>query len=533
MIENTFKNIVIFLFCFTSFCLLSACQNQQLQSTQIPLPTFVPTADLPLLVTQTNIQPTFTPYSEILPQIISDGSNNLLPSVTNTTTPITQNDINKDYLIYLSEEKTVIILDIQTNEQIFQSEGGVNYFSLSPSNRYFAYLIGSSDWYVMEIVQQDNNLQLQLLSGLNIDWQGSLDTLYQSGVIWSPNNQYITFIYPSGYHRTFDIYGNEFALANNILYLSWSFDSQWISYCTDDLALWVINLTEQMPILVNETACQQSIVKPFYVDWNPTKLLLAYSIPRANPNEAITLTGVTYFYDPTTQEKTFIYDGLIIDWSENGVYLALISTANVGVTGGVAGEVVVIGEAVEYRLDTFFFERNAGINNWVASKDFQVFRNFKIESLNVSKIANVVFAYSSEGSNLLIGHSANGTPSIACHNLESNSTQDIFQIVQGNLFGAMLPGIWAGMSANGKYAVLSFYYETSGGFDHKTVFIDCELNKVLVEQPVLAYHIEFSPSQKFVALEETNSIALFEANGLINKFNLRGQYAHWLVFDEP
>jgi WD40 repeat protein len=263
-------------------------------------------------------------------------------------------------------------------------------------------------------------------------------------VNWSPDETHLAFQTQEGAVWLVDQTGNAVQVPDATSLPEWSYNGEWLSYCTAGDALWLVGSASPPRKIVDASICQHR--------WSSGQDLLAYTAISAEQGAA---TLRSYLFDPQTGESTPVKDGVSVEsWSPDGRYLALKRADARGYT------VFAYDPASSRQLFLGQFDQGVlGLQGWLQTDSGYFYGPYRVagDLSAANKVADSLFGASQDGSTLLIGIGKTGLVTLACVKANSGAEVDLLTFNLSSVPAEEEPGIWAQLSPDGGWVQVRAY----------------------------------------------------------------------------
>ncbi len=438
-----------------------------------------------------------------------------LPGVGASAAPVTTFDNlppSESLLLYIDENEALVMEDVSTGMTAQLAEGErVSSFSIAPTRDRIVYIDVAGASRVIDLdFQSDGRLSVERLPGQ----LPSRATRF----VWSPTAERVAV---QTANRSWDVYDPEGIASpipmifGTVSFGGWSYDGQWVSYCTEGGTLGIIDITGAYQTVAEGVAC--STIFGDSLSWSPTKLQLAYvrkdglSIDTTGFQPAVYDMATNAHYGGPT-------DHVILEWSFDGRFLALAN----GFAGnkGFTFETVTIIQPGSSEMLAIgpFHSASFGKLGWreEANVGF-VFNNLRIsDDLSAAEpIMGNVIDISADGSRWITGEMEGETLHVYCgppddlkQSLLLTTTKTIYpdEHMAGAESGAFAPGVTADMSPTGRFLTLRSY---QGENDWLTEIMPCHPDTPLPNRGQTVWNgfagANFSAVERYMILKSWKS----------------------------
>lgn len=339
-------------------------------------------------------------------------------------------------LAYLGENYQLHLYDPSNGNQAELSPplSAVTFWS-SPSGRHIVY----ADLLLNLAFQPGGTLQVQEVA-LPSNPVGQV-------LNWAPDEERLSYRDALGSVWMVDAGGEAIEIPGATTPANWSYDSRFVSYCTEGDKLWVVG----GGISLREAA---SPVDCGAVNWSPNRPWLAYTLQgSAGPQ-----SDQVYLYDAERGKSSLVMDGAnLIGWSPEGSLLALQQPPKSG-SSALIYFAVQAGKDDPVEIGPFRLS-DPGLQGWADTQENFILGPYELQEnlKDPEQIASFVYGVSTDGQVRLAGNQSGGMQDVVCLDAEGNSLATLVDANLRSVPVAERPGIWAQLSPDGSWASTHFY----------------------------------------------------------------------------
>lgn len=352
-------------------------------------------------------------------------------------------------------------------------------------------------------------------------------------VQWSPDSQKYAYEDDNRQVWVGDIRGSRQQLPDGNSLPEWSLDGRWFAYCDASGRLWLADGGSQANVIAQSDYCD--------VSWSPSQLILVYSLHPQEDEEHFA-EGTAYLYDPASaQTRPIAQQMSSVSWSPDGNLVSISRVTAVGASA-VGYEISALNPDTGQELAIEEFNSRSDVDGgWLKQKNDYLVGGYRFPAdfSSKTKIADIVFDATFDGSQMLLGNYNNNGVDVECRDLTENTTFPLLEIDLADTPGVAMPGMGGQLSPDGKWVVLS-------DFDGATTvhwLTRCGVGGLVsLSENVGQYEQYFSPDSSWLIIEETDLSynPIFKIsfrnlqNGLVHEIQAAGSTrSNWFHMPDP
>jgi len=310
----------------------------------------------------------------------------------------------------------------------------------------------------------------------------------EGDISWAPNENRLVMQDAEGRAWLVDRSGSYVEIPGAASTPKWSFDGQWLSYCSGEGALWVIGPNVPPREVAKQVECPAR--------WSPRSYVLAYTtLSSAGTSQA-------NVYDALSDSSSLISEGAsFAGWSPDGRLLGLIRADEL------PGRQIVFAlepDSGKQLLIGRFAESEFGLKDWLPQIGGYQFGPFRIapDLSSATRVADMLFDVTNRGGRMLVGIGTSNLITITC--LEPDMTRSQ-RVLTANLTGYQgddFPGVWGDLSGDGEWAAA---YAFDRG-RYQGILSRCDgTAQIYLQEPEGNAPGEFSPNSRWFFERQTAS----------------------------
>lgn len=349
--------------------------------------------------------------------------------------------LTNDLLLYIAPDYRLVLYDPVTEAEVSLSESmAVAGFYPSPSRQSLIYnrRLISLDF------RDDGNLVVQTTP--------LPATPVSDKISWLPDES--RFAYDDQYGRVWiaDKEGGFIEVPGASSSPQWSFDGQWLSYCSEEGDLWTIGPNSPPQEVAKGVDCEPL--------WSPSQDVLAFT---QNYTDELDTHHIFIFDTEAVTSTLVMEESRLEGWSLDGKYLAVRRPEKP--TTSLSSYIIIMinPESEEQLFVGGFQEEDPGEKLWIPFQDGYLFGPFHIngEMTSASRVAETLLDASAEGDRLLVGIGEGDQITVACLDALSGEKEPLQTFYMAGLPDNERPGIWGKLSPDGNWAALAAYNQGS------------------------------------------------------------------------
>lgn len=265
-------------------------------------------------------------------------------------------------------------------------------------------------------------------------------------ISWSPDESHFGYKDRDGKVWVADINGNAIEIPGASSLPAWSYDGQWISYCSDGEVLMVFGPDVPPNEVARPVGCQP--------EWSSSQYLLAYNqLSRGG----VGLSDVV-IYDPVNDtSKTLVEDSSFLSWSPDGKLMAFSKSEADSVDGTT---VYVVEPTSEQQLLVGNLGSEEMENlHWYRQPGGYLFGPFRValDLSSANRITDLLLDATTGGAGLLSGFGERDLITITCLDPDSGIQDNVVTVNLSGISPERMPGVDGKLSPMGNWITLLVY----------------------------------------------------------------------------